>query len=259
MSVALYRRYSQALKATPMPGRLTPYDWVQPRARSILQWLPYEQMLNEFAHELANSLNEFTALVHSLGVWAEVIKPLMDRQKHQAVFEFIQAPATVAVNLPHVIKARLIFATAHLCHQANQARLGADWVDDLPLDDKIYLDAVDQYGAGWRRYPRFKRRLEALAGRAYRRDTHDFRNAYNHRFSPRFVMGFTHLVTRAVNKETGRVTYGFGGQDPLDLAEVVALLAEERDRSYAAFQSFQELVAEHEAAITAEMAKRLGS
>ena len=79
--------------------------------------------------------------------------------------------------------------------------------------------------------------------------TDDFRNTYNHGFSSRFVVGMTAMVKREVIG--GRVSYAFGGTDPLTVAEVANLLAVERDHCYRAFEAFQELVEEQIAAIVA--------
>jgi hypothetical protein len=239
------------LKATPFTGRFMPYGWGGLPNPLSAAWMAYSQMLGEFSTELANTINGFTHDVQRLRVWSEVVAPLSDKQKLNATHEFIDTLATNAVNLPYVIRSRFAFATAHLCHQANQTRDFSGWNDDLPLDGEIWLNTADQYGKGWASYVPLKRRLEAIGAKAFKDATGDFRNAYNHRFSPRFVVGMTGLVTRIVDKDTGGVCYGFGGREPLDLAAVADLLAEERDRCYAAFTTFQALVGEQVAAIAA--------
>ena len=52
----------------------------------------------------------------------------------------------------------------------------------------------------------------------------------------------TAAVTRQVRN--GRVSYGFGGNEPLGIAEVADLLAIERDHCYSAFEKFQALIKE---------------
>ena len=79
--------------------------------------------------------------------------------------------------------------------------------------------------------------------------TGDFRNAYNHRFSPRFVFGVTGMVIRHKNPGTGQFYYGFGGRDALALTDIVDLLGAECTRTYTAFEALQRLVDEQIKAI----------
>lgn len=228
---------------------MMPYRWSGLPATISAVWMPYDMMFDEFATELSNTINDLTNHVRRLRAWAVVVAPLSDKARLDATHEFIDVLGTVAVNLPYVIRSRFIFAAAHLSHQANLTDETREWVDDLPLDKDIYLDIAERYGRGWKKFNTLKRRLEAISGKAYQRNTHDFRNAYNHRFSPRFVVGETQLVTRRVNPAIGRAFYAIGGLPPLDLGRVAELLAAERDRCYLAFDAFQDLVREHEAAI----------
>ncbi|MCS3926123.1 hypothetical protein M2175_001154 [Bradyrhizobium elkanii] len=249
MGIALYRQYRQTLKLTPFTGRYMPYNWSNLPNPLDAQWMAYSWMLDEFARELANTVNGFTNDVHSLTAWSSVVQPLTQKRQLEATREFIDKLATSAVNLPYVVKGRFAFAAAHLCHQANMLKFPATWSDDLPLDGEIYPHVADSYGKSWKSYRHLKHALDAIGGRAFRDGTGDFRNAYNHRFSPRFVVGMTQLVARTINSSTGQVRYGFGGRDPLELAKIVSLLEQEQVRFYMAFERFQELVREHEQAI----------
>jgi hypothetical protein len=88
-----------------------------------------------------------------------------------------------------------------------------------------------------------------LAGKNFKQASDDFRNTYNHGFSSRFVVGMTATVKRELIGD--RVSYAFGGTDPLTVAEVADLLAIERDHCCRAFEAFQALVEEQIAAIVA--------
>lgn len=61
----------------------------------------------------------------------------------------------------------------------------------------------------------------------------------------------TRLEAGCIVGEDGRICYGIGGSEPLNLDQVADLLAIECDHCYRAFEAFQALVAEHSAAITA--------
>lgn len=249
MSIALYRRYRQALKGEPLTGRFMPYDWSPLPDRLGVRWMAYSQMLQEFARELANAVNDLTHRERRLRAWATALndsdnKALLDAQ--HAVADDV---AVVALGLPYVVRSRFIYATAHLCHQANQARR-SEWADVFALDDEVYMGVADEHGAGWKRYGRLKEKMQSIAGEDYRAATRNFRNLYNHRFSPRIGIGLSQFVTRSVN-EQGGVRYSFGSAPPLSLAEIASALEVQRDRSYRTFENFQALVAEHGRAIVA--------
>lgn len=250
MLIEIYRQFKRARKGLGFTGRFMPYHWgALPNPLSAM-WMAYAQMFDEFSRELANAINAFTLDIQSLKAWDIVTAPLSDEQQMKVAREFIDTLGTHALGTPYMLRSRFIFATAHLCHQANMAKIPS-WRDDLPLDGEIYMAAADRHGAHWKAYNPLKRRLEAIAGKTFRDATNDFRNAYNHRFSPRFLQGMTQLVIRNVDTKSGAVSYGFGGAPALKLANVVTTLTAERDRCYAAFDAFQALVREQEAAIVA--------
>lgn len=89
--------------------------------------------------------------------------------------------------------------------------------------------------------------MEAIGGSAFKAASDDFRNAYNHGFSSRFVLGITRAVQRTV--KDGKVRYEFGCNEPLSISKVALLLKIERDLCYRAFDMFGKLVAEHTAMI----------
>jgi hypothetical protein len=210
MSVELYRQFLAALEKTPLDGQFVAYEWGNLPTSLDFTWLPFCEMFKEFAREIANSLNDLTNYTHRLKAWSLVIPSMGNEEKLNAAQEFIDPLATVSLNLPYVIRSRFIFAAAHLCHQANQSRAGMPWQDDLPLDHEIFFKEADNYGAGWRQYRPFKDCLERLGDRKYQTETHDFRNAYNHRFSPRVVIGITQAVIRKVDPQTKGISYVLG-------------------------------------------------
>lgn len=226
-----------------------PYDWWSlPNPLSAL-WLPYSQMLGDYARELANIINALTAYVQRLSAWADVMDPLDDDEKFELTHEFIDILGTVALGLPYAIKSRFAVAAGELCHQANMAKQGPGRPDDFPAKN-LYLNDIEPYCRGWRRYRAFKLKVERIAGSAFKDGTDDFRNSYNHGFSARFVFGITQSVRRSPTGP-GRASYAIGGTPPLDLRDVARALAAEREHCAAAFEKFRALVAEMNAAIEA--------
>jgi len=226
-----------------------PYRWWQLPDPISANWMAYSHMLGEYASELANIINRLTQDVKRLHAWAVVTAPLSNEQKVAASYEFVDTLGTVALGQPYAIKSRFGFAAAHLCHQANKTKLRERWLDELPDERALYLNDIEPICANWPKYRAFKRRVEPIAGAAFKEATADFRNAYNHRFSGRFLIGMSGMVKRIVGGD-GRICYGFGGDEPLDLNRVAGLLAQERDLCGHAFEAFQALVEEQCLAIT---------
>jgi hypothetical protein len=247
--VQLYTRVRAELDSTKPGGRWMPYHWWSLPDRLHIGWMAYSQMLDEYASELANIINDLTHNVHRLRAWAVVIAHLSDEEKLEAAHEFLDVLGTVALGQPYAIKSRFAFAAGHLCHQANMTKSFADWKDDFPTKT-LYLNDIEPYCAGWKRYRRFKLLVEPIAGNTFKEESDDFRNTYNHGFPSRFVMGLTRNVSR-IEPVPGKIVYGFGGNDAFDLAEIADLLKKERDNCYLAFDAFKDLVAEHTIAIEA--------
>lgn len=184
-----------------------------------------------------------------LRAWARVVASITDKEKLAVSHEFIDTLGTVALGRPYAIKSRFAFAAGNLCHQSNRAQDMANWRDDFPAQRALYLNDIEPFCTSWRKYRAFKRRVEPIAGMAFKNATGDFRNAYNHRFSARFLVGMTGMTVRMV-QDDGLTSYGFGGNKPLQLDQIADFLATERDLCYRAFEAFQTLVLEQCLAIS---------
>lgn len=246
MTIEIYKSFRNALEGTPCTGRPMPYHWSTLPSQLSILWMAYALMLDEFARELSNIINRFTDDVRRIRAWSTVVNTLTDDNKLLAVVEFIDTLAINTVNTPYVVKNRFSFAAAHLCHQANRAK-ESSWVDNLPLDRRIKQDVADLYGKSWNSYKALKNALDAINANDFRNATRDFRNMYTHRFSPKFIIGITRIVVR--KNTNNSVSYTFIDHHPLDISQTTAILENERDLFYKAFEAFQGLVREHEVAI----------
>lgn len=239
--VDLYQRFCTCRAALPAYGRMMPFHWyVTPRSIDIA-WMPYREMLGEFASDLANDINSMTLNLHRLRAWQTLLPDLSQQEIMEAKIEFIDNLATVALGMPYAIKSRFAWAAAHLCHQAN--RRHEAWVDDFPDQDSLYLNEIDRFGLGWNSFRRFKRAVEPIANRQFKSQSADFRNAYNHRIAPGLVLGLSGMVVRQV-KDDGKVSYGFGAREPLTPGGIAEMLVVEAEKAYRAFEAFQTLVNE---------------
>lgn len=247
--ILLYTRYRGEVDATAVDGNWMPYRWWQLPDPLSGRWMAYAEMLHEFSSELANIINDLTNNVHRIRAWDRTVSTLSIDEKLAATHEFIDILGTVALGQPYAIKSRFAYAAAHLCHQANRAKVAGAWNDEFPQKETLYLNEIEPFCRGWKTYRSFKRRVEPIAGKRFKETSDDFRNAYNHRFSSRLVLGMTSITSRFKN-EDGAIGYAFGGKPALALADIADLLLTERDLCFAAFEAFQALIGEQTTAIS---------
>jgi len=247
MSIEQYRRFRRALKSTPCNGRVVEYKWGSLPEMLDFSSIVYGQMFEEFSLQIANAINQLTDYTHRLKAWSGLLVHMDDKEKLSVAHEFIDPVATVALNLPYVIRSRFIFASAHLCHQANRVQQKALWKDDLPADKEIYFPEADKYGGSWRQYNKFKQAVEKIGAKDYQAATGDFRHAYNHRIPIHVVVGQAQIAIRQIDVGTGRTWYVLGGSPALTVEVATRLLADQCRACYLAFEAFQKLVKEHEA------------
>lgn len=219
-----------------------PYGWYKLREELPIKWMPYSQYLNGHARELANTINEFGQHINSLLAWEKVLKDCDPKEKHTILFEFVSPLTTLTLNMPYIIRSRFIYSITHLSHQANQLNQEA-WGDDLCSNNEIYFDTADKYGKPWKKYNKLKLALEKIADKKYVQSTHDFRNKYNHRYSPAIEIGLTELVTRTLG-ENGSIIYGLGSTPPLMLRDIIPLLKTHHTHCMSSFSKYQALVNE---------------
>jgi len=224
------------------------YDWYELPESIPFEGLAFSQMLKEYSMELSNSINELLRYIYSLTAWEKVIKNKSQNEIHRIIVNFINPVATISLNLPYIIRSRFVYSIAHLCHQANRQKQ-TNWIDDLPLDDEIYFREADKYGTTWKNYKKLKKSLEQISNKKYQTATFDFRNKYNHRYSPRIEIGLTGLVTRNVGKN-GKVCYSFGSTNPLKLEYIIPILMDQLEKCMKAHNNYKDLVKEQIAEIT---------
>lgn len=211
--------------------------------------MAYGQMLEEFNSTVPNAINRLVDYTRRLTAWASIIEPLSQEEKFFVTVEFIEPLAITALTLPYSIRSRFIFATAHLCHQANRSFRDKTWIDDLPSDDEIDFRTSDKYANRWKRYTTLKVSLERISDGSFHSRTNEFRHKYVHRVPPEIAVGLTGLVTRSHEGTTGSVSYGFGFAQPLSLSLIVEVLIGQVDRCHRAHAAFEDLVSDHIEAI----------
>lgn len=239
----ILKKYIVERKKLEFDCPLAPYNWDNLNETLPFEFAAYCQFLKEHSSELSNSVNELQRHIVSLKAWENVIHSLEGEESFYAISEFVSPIATLAITLPYVIRSRFIYSTAHLSHQANIVKLEHEWKDNLPIDDEIYFKEADEYGKQWKKYSKLKLSLEKIANKSYNLSMHDFRNSYNHRYSPRIELGYTGLVNRNIDSD-GKVTYGFGHIEPILLRNAIPLLIEQHEFCLKAYEKYQGLVNE---------------
>lgn len=210
---------------------------------------PYQQYMNEFSCELANSINQLTYSRARLKAWSEVFELFSEEDREELYVEVINDIATVSMILPRAIKDRFIFAGVHLCHQANMIAMDTAWKDNLPADRNIRRQHLDEFGNRWAASKYFGEAIDEISNEKTEPKTHNFRDLFHHRTPVRIMFGVTQLITR--QRSDSQVRYQIGGTPPLSLQDVIAAIDSQIQPCYSAFEAFQNLVWEQEAAIIA--------
>ncbi|UXD24680.1 hypothetical protein FORC065_1831 [Yersinia enterocolitica] len=239
--IEAYREYRQVKATISMNGKAASYDWV-PRSASGPREIIYNILLNEHHRELSNAINHFARLINKLEAWSIVIENKAEQEKFDLIIEFIDEVATIALNLPYAIRSRFIVSITKLSHQANLIK-NESCNDELPSDDKMTICHVGIHGKGWWVMKKLIPTLEKISNNEYKNETDDFRNKYNHRYSPRIEIGIYDLVKREINGE-GQVIYSLGSTPPLKLKNIIVTLKKQHECCLKVYELYQNLIAE---------------
>ncbi|WNN53790.1 hypothetical protein RIN66_07160 [Hafnia alvei] len=239
---SVFHNYIMAFKDVDLELESAPFDWV-PSIVWGSQSFVYSQMLFEHSRELSNNINRLARLICKLKSWELVVEGMSDKDKFEVILEFIDDSSTVAINLPYVIKARFSFSIAHLCHQANQY-LDPKWVDKIVYDQKIDIGIAMEKAKKWSCFSDLYKKMLEINDEGFIGETLDFRNKYNHRYSPKIEVGLTELIKRTKNS-SGDVVYKIGQTKPLKLKNIVISLIKQHKKCIEAYSLYQKLVMQH--------------
>jgi len=202
-------------------------------------------MSSEFSQEIANHINALVKTTYRLQAWSELLDGVNDDgEKFDIMIDFVNAPLHYGLGLPYAIEQKFIFSFNHLSHKM-RLLLSTSQADDLPEDRRIDEKTLKRFMGDSDVGDRLLDAITAISSEDFSLGTMNFRNSFNHRITPGVELGITNLVTR--NVITGgtsdpfkeemklldkaplkpgekRVVYGFGGQSPMTLAEVVSAL-----------------------------------
>lgn len=227
-----------------------PYGW-HPHVLKNPLWKIYQEYLKQSSDSLANLGNEFLNMIWELEAWHEVYSKHHDNVlKLELIFHFIRKVSTLSLNLPSVMRDRLIYSSANICHQFNM-KVGEAWGEEnLPkYTHFIKLEHVQcpelRKQSIWLKF-----KIGRVNSRAYKKATSNFRNFYQHRLPPNIAMGTVTLIDRKIKqnpdkgagKKNVEMVYTMELVDHFDLKECAQLLRVEYQAAFLAFEAFQELI-----------------
>jgi hypothetical protein len=240
--INVYREFLTLRETESRHGLLAPYKWHKLPSPIPAQWIIYSQMLEEHSRDLSNSINEYLRYIVDLAAWNSVIEGKNEDETFYILLEFINPVATLAINMPYIIRSRFIYSISHLCHQANRVKL-KKWIDDLPPDAEIYFEVADRHAVHWESYKNLKKALEKIDNKDYRVKTNEFRNKYIHRYSQYIEMGLSGFISRNVDVD-GKVSYGLGSRPPLKIARLLPNLKEQHSSCLDSLEKYKFLIEE---------------
>jgi len=226
----------------------------------------YNDMEEDFTREILNSLNRFSHEINVVEIWSKYIFPkYTEEEQFELSYYFLELPLDYCLNQPQRIRDRIIYASTHLCHQANINKKNQDYKDDLVDNYKINLDQLAKRCKPWNAKSILKKSLKQIASKDYINKTLNYRNKSHHRVPPSLEYGTTNFISRIgyqentfeyktfengveVTKEktTKGVAYSFGGTPPLTSKELIPLFKEQFDLLNIALQAYWSLIVEHQ-------------
>lgn len=226
-----------------------PYDAVD---LSGLRWPGMgDVLIRDELRELTNNLNAWLTSLRHWHAWLAVARNYSEDDRWELEHEFIATLATFCLFQPSAVRDAFTFVVTNGMHQVRRA-INPAYKDHLPLDkapwekrgypargrvEQQLKTVVCQWPSG----AVLLENLKQLDDEVVRRTTSDFRNRASHSIAPRFSIGLTRAVTRAVVQATRMeqqndgffhvvpipgqtvISYGFGGTEALRFEEMLDL------------------------------------
>ena len=238
------------------------------------------EMIADHLLETTNLMNEWWSRLRDWSAWLAVHDAIADEQEAWLLRRDLIEPLVYWCMLrPSAVRDLFGFIATHAVHQANLAvdRNYRDCLEEdaekWPLKRSRREQQLCRIGERWPGCKRFAACLTKADCEAYRDLTFDYRNRASHGMAPRFELGYTEVVRRAVvpkseivpnangtssiieSSTKSVVSYGFGGTPPLNLREMHAANQSEFDHARAAFEAYRDLLRELLAAIRSAAAE----
>lgn len=225
----------------------------------------YDGMEPGFTQELINSINRFAHEIDVTTIWSKHIFPnYSEEEQFELSYHFLELPFYYCLNQPQSLRDRIIYASTHLCHQANIFSKIPSYEDNLPEDYKIGKPVLISKIKHWKARKTLIPAIEAIASKKYIKKTFNYRNMAHHRVPPSLEYGHTNFMRRIgyressfeyttfengievkKTKKTKGVSYSLGGILPLKASEAITLFKEQYMLLNRAFEHYWAMVEEH--------------
>ena len=227
-----------AEKRISPPGRFLPYSF-KTESKNLI----YGVQENEYTRELINTINQFSARLHRLVLWEEVISQYQEPESDELKFEFTRLVLYYLLHQPYEFRSRLIFSSTQLCYVRGLVSKSVAHID-VAEESNINFGSLEKVCRNWQTGGYLLDCVRAVNGNEFRSGTSNYRNRAQHRIPPGIDFGHTNVVERRF-PATGGVSYSFGEASPLSTVEIVPLLVQESARMNSAFHAYRMLVDEH--------------
>ncbi|MEI7638578.1 MAG: hypothetical protein WCJ37_14815 [Syntrophus sp. (in: bacteria)] len=200
------------------------------------QWLIFCLMAQDHTREVLNEINSFMSDILSLDAWSRVNDQCPEHSKFDFSIEILAPTALSTINRVYVTKQRLIYVSCMLLHQTKMI-IDTNWKDFQLDESKININTIHKFNSVTSNVTDLDSALRDIDGTNFRDKSKDFRNSYQHRIPINIEVGLSAFVSR-VDNGNRKITYGFGGQQPLAIRDMLPLLHEQHRLCVTAFQQY---------------------
>lgn len=200
------------------------------------QWLIFCLMAQELTREVLNEINGFMSDILSLDAWSEVNDQCPEDSKIDFSIEILAPTASSTMNRVYITKQRLIYVSCMLLHQTKMI-IDTNWNDSELDESKININTIRKFNGVTSNVAALDSALRDIDGTNFREKSKNFRNLHQHRIPINIEVGLSTFVTR-IDHGNGNISYGFGGQQPLAIRDILPLLHEQHGLCVSAFHQF---------------------
>jgi len=200
----------------------------------------YDMFLEDHSRQIANDTNLLRRCIVKLQAWKATIIDMNEQKKLDIIVEFIEPLYITAISLPNAIKDRFTYSLTHLCHQANRYKIN-NWQDNLPEEYYIKTRTMNEKCKHWKLYTNFEESHSQISDEKYMKNIYNARNMFHHRIPIGIEIGISNMIKRT-KEDDGRISYSFGGIQPLSLENIITALIEQYDCIMNCFEMYQKLI-----------------
>jgi len=240
--------YDSFVNLPALPNEYLPYDRheVPSGTAQGTRWFIFHAMAEDFVEELKNEINGFATDLAKLHAWSKVHDQCPEECKDDFSIEILGPAALTVLNRPYVVKQRLAYVGTMLLHQTKML-IDPNWKESELDEHSININTFDKFRDTFTDVQDLLQNIREIDNPEFRKSTGNFRNLYQHRIPPGIEIGLSPFINRQ-REGDGSTSYGFGGQPPLRISEILPLMYDQHRLCLTSFHAFwglmEELLAE---------------